>query len=171
MKIKRTFANPTYDVGFTIAFGNKIGKDITISLLNSLLNLQGEDQIKEIKLRTYLRMYCITNKGEDIIVCLLRERKNFSLPWTQIKMSRNFSAESNYVPVYILGISKEDIFFGSNDNDTLYEKTVVPMIKELNVEVPNNEMHWKFYEIDKFAKMYKNGEIKLNDGKLALKEQ
>ena len=33
------------------------------------------------------------------------------------------------------------------------------MIKELNVEVPANLMNWKFYEIQKFTRLYEAGEI------------
>ncbi len=62
---------------------------------------------------------------------------------------------------YILVLSREDLFIRGYklDNDKLYEKTIVPMIIELNVEVPGNVMNWKYYEIQTFSRLCDTGEI------------
>ncbi len=71
-------------------------------------------------------------------------------------------------------ISREDLFARrySIEHDDLYEKTVVPIIIELGVEVPGNVMNWKYYEINKFARLYKAGKVALEEGdRLGIKEQ
>ena len=60
---------------------------------------------------------------------------------------------------YVISIGKENIFRGKykvSENDSLFEKTVVPMIVETKKEVPGNKMHWKFFELPRFAKKYKS---------------
>lgn len=44
------FADPTYDASFEILFANENNQRLLLSLLNSLLNLNGPNQLEEIKL-------------------------------------------------------------------------------------------------------------------------
>jgi hypothetical protein len=73
---------------------------------------------------------------------------------------------------YIVIISKAKLFLKDTaiegDHDKLYEKTVVPMIQELNKEVPHNKMYWKFFELPKFEKFIKGKKL---DVDAPLKEQ
>ena len=180
----RIFADPTYDITFKMLFGNENHKNILISAINSLLNFQGKDQVKSVELlsqevplehsghiKTVLDVRCSTDNGEEILVEMQRQYKDYFLPRTQHYMARMLaykmkSGESNehhtkLPKIYILVLSREDLFIRAYklDNDKLYEKTVVPMIKELNIEVPGNVMNWKYYEIQKFTKLCDTKEI------------
>lgn len=48
---KGVFIDPTTDPGFKILFGREDSKDILIDLLNTLLNLEGEDAISSLEFR------------------------------------------------------------------------------------------------------------------------
>ena len=176
---ERIFADPTYDVTFKILFGNENHENILISVINSLLDFQGGNQVKKVKLlslevplaysghiKTILDVRCITNNGEEILVEMQRQYKDYFLPRTQHYMARmlvkSWESQDTKLPkTYILVLSREDLFIRAYklDNDNLYEKTVVPMIKELNVEVPGNVMNWKYYEIQKFTKLCDENKI------------
>jgi len=181
---ERIFADPTYDITFKMLFGNENHEKILISVINSLLNFQGGNQVKKVKLlsqevplehsghiKTILDVRCRTNNGEEILVEMQRQYKDYFLPRTQHYMARMLaykmkSGESQehhtkLPKTYILVLSREDLFIRAYklDNDNLYEKTVVPMIKELNVEVPGNVMNWKYYEIQKFTKLCDENKI------------
>jgi len=196
-EVASVFADPTYDVTFKMLFGNEEHINLLISIINSFLNFKGEDQVKEATLlsqeipityagqiKTILDIRCITNRNEEIIVEMQRQYKDYFLPRTQYYMARTlsgkmFEGESNKLherlpKTYILVISREDLFTRrySLDNDNLYEKTVVPIIKELGVEVPGNVMNWKYYEINKFSRLHQSGRVPLEkDGRLSIKGQ
>ena len=191
------FADPTYDVTFKMLFGNEEHKNLLISVINSFLNFKGDDQVKEAHLvsqeipiqyagqiKTILDVRCTTNRNEEIIVEMQRQYKDYFLPRTQYYMARSLSSKmlegesskfhEKLPKTYILVISRENLFARkySIDNDNLYEKTVVPTIRELGIEVPGNVMHWKYYEINKFASLYRAGKVGLEiDGRLGMKEQ
>ncbi len=191
------FADPTYDVTFKMLFGSEEHINLLISVINSFLNFKGEDRVKEAKLisqeipisyagqiKTILDVRCTTNRNEEIIVEMQRQYKDYFLPRTQYYMARAlsskmFEGDSNKFheklpKTYILVISREDLFARrySLENDHLYEKTVVPIIKELGVEAPGNVMNWKYYEINKFARLHQAGKVPLEeDGRLGVKEQ
>ncbi|CAF1050915.1 unnamed protein product [Brachionus calyciflorus] len=171
-------------------FGNENHKEILISAINSLLNFQGNDQVQEIEIlqqqipsfkskakQSIVDVRCRTEKGEELIVEMQREKEENFLRRTQYYMARVIGSKlesgetySQLPKVYLLALSKQNLFDGYL-NDIFYEKTVVPMIQELKAEFPSNLMTWKFYEIKRFDKELKAGQIKRVDGKLPLKEQ
>ena len=78
---KTIFADPTYDITFKMLFGNENHKNILISAINSLLNFQGKDRVKEVELlsqelplehfehiKTILDIRCSINNGREIIL-------------------------------------------------------------------------------------------------------
>jgi hypothetical protein len=76
----------------------------------------------------------------------------------QVKEGMSSRAHEVMLDTYILSIGKDDIFKKGDaiKDDVHYEKTVVPMIKELNIEMPSNKMHWKFYELEIFQRVCDN---------------
>ena len=46
------FADPTFDLTFKMLFGNEKHTDILISLLNSLLGLEGDKEITEVEINS-----------------------------------------------------------------------------------------------------------------------
>ena len=166
------FADPTYDVTFKMLFANEKHEDLLISLINSLLNFQGGNEVKKVKIlspelplelvgqiKTSIDVRCSTKNGEEIFVEMQRQRKNYFLLGPEYHMARIFETYENhkiiFSKIFILVLCIEDLFIREYklDNDTLYEKTMVPMIMELNEKMPGNVMIWKYYEIRKFTKL------------------
>ncbi|CAF1003229.1 unnamed protein product [Brachionus calyciflorus] len=168
---KKVFGDPTYDVTFKMLFGNNKNKDLAISLINNLLNFHDEDQVNDItflsveipiscekEIKTIIDMRCITNKGEEIIVEMQRLFHNLVLPRTQYYMAKSISykmstGESDQYHIkltktYLLMISRQNLFKLSYQlkDDIYYEKTAVPIIKELDVELPIKEQWLNFFD-------------------------
>lgn len=185
-EIEETFADPTYDITFKMLFSNDQNKDILISLLNNLLNFTGDDTIEEVDINSpdlqkesasgvkgAVDVLCTTKGNQKIAVEMQRQYKEYFLSRTQEYMAKIISNQvmdgqsddyHNAVKsTYVLVIGKQNIFRGKkyeiSKNDTLFEKTVVPMIVETNVEVPGNKMHWKFYELPRFTKQYNDDNL------------
>lgn len=140
-----------------------IEKDNTVSLgQNELIN-QGIGEVKST-----VDLLCTTKNGQKIIVEMQKQYAPYFLARTELYMAKiiagqvqsgmSSKAHEVMLDTYILSIGKEDIFKRSDAiaGDNLYEKTVVPMIKELNVEMPSNKMHWKFYELERFQRICDN---------------
>jgi predicted transposase/invertase (TIGR01784 family) len=176
------FADPTYDAGFKILFNTKGNEKILKSFLNDLLDFKGDEQIKIIELvnpilpqstinsiDSTVDVRCIRENGEEISIEMQRRNEKYFLPRTQSYMAKMMHDQvkvgegSKYHEVmkknYILVIALKKLFTESNklpgDDDAHYEKTIVPMCKELKVEIPYNKMYWKFFELDRFKNHYK----------------
>ncbi|AVP88182.1 hypothetical protein phytr_12580 [Candidatus Phycorickettsia trachydisci] len=50
--VPEIFGDPTYDVTFKMLFGTEHNKDISVSLLNSLLGFTGGKEIGEVQINT-----------------------------------------------------------------------------------------------------------------------
>lgn len=193
ISFKETFADPTYDETFKMLFGTEANKDILISILNSLLNFSGDNEIKDVTITSNdlftegvsdikgsVDVLCTTKGRQKIAVEMQKQYKNYFLPRSQEYMAKLLSGQvkdgqgaqynTALMDTYILSIGKQNIFRGPNitNNKNLFEKTVVPCIIETGQEVPGNKMHWKFYELPKFVKSVKN---KIINQHSSLKEQ
>ncbi|CAF1089686.1 unnamed protein product [Brachionus calyciflorus] len=191
------FGDPTCYVTLNILFGYDENKDLAISLINNLLNFHGEEQVNEItfltkdlpnvfnegRSSTIIDMSCITCKGEEIIVEFKWYYYDFRFPRTKyytakamlqrLNILSNTKYDEKLKKTYLLIISRENLFKNLHkiDDDIYYEKTAMPIIKELNLEIPGNLMVWKFYEIGKFSKIFADGKVKLINNRLPIKEQ
>ena len=131
-------------------------------------------------------------KNEDYF--LAREQEYMSkMISQQVQNGQSEDHHNAMLDTYIIVISKKNIFPDrelkdelkmakfqsiydsdkSNKNKEIYYyKEVVPMIKEYNIEIPDNKMHWVFCELSKFAKQHKNDMKKTNyESSYTVKEQ
>lgn len=85
---KAKYINPSTDFGFKLIFGTEANKDLLINFLNSVLEIDGEivdlryDNPErqgriEIDRRAIFDLYCITSKGEHIIVEMQNVRHDY----------------------------------------------------------------------------------------------
>lgn len=187
-KETEVFADPTYDATFKMLFGKQSNIEITKSFLNTMLNFTGTDnEIKDLKIissdliqedvkaiESAIDVRCKTISGQDISIEMQRRGEDYFLARTQDYMAKILSSQItksdggkkyhlSMDKTYMLVISKAQLFLKDNavvgDTPIMYEKTIVPMIKELGVEVPSNKMNWKFFEILKFKNYIKDKEI------------
>ena len=194
---EQVFADPTYDATFKMLFGKQANIDITKSFLNTMLGFTGtKEEIAELKIissdliqedvnaiESAIDVRCKTVSGQDISIEMQRRGEEYFLARTQDYMAKILSSQVTKSDggkkyhlamdkTYMLVVSKAQLFLKGNQvpGDTLimYEKTIVPMIKELGVEVPGNKMYWKFFELPKFKNYIKNQQISYDSD---LKEQ
>jgi len=115
---------------------------------------------------------CKTKVGQEVVVEMQRSNKEYFLPRMQeymglmllgqVKEGESSQYHLKLCDSYILVIAKKNIFVDKysiktqeGGVDDLYEKTVVPYIKELKQEIPGNKMHWKFFELSRFENKMK----------------
>jgi predicted transposase/invertase (TIGR01784 family) len=192
---QQIFADPTYDVTFKMLFGVEENKNLTISFLNSLLGFVDDNEIEDLiivnpdlgqdsftSIKSSIDVRCKTKSGEDISIEIQRCYRDYFLARTQYYMSKIISGQlkagdstqyhTKMQDTYIVIIAKENVFAGQDrlkgDRDDLFEKTVVPMVKELNLMIPGNKMYWKFFELPKFRVF---SEKKLINQNSPIKEQ
>lgn len=172
MEKAEVFADPTYDVTFKMLFGSEKNKILLVNFLNNILGFKGKDEIKDLNIvnssliqedldaiESAVDVRCKTASGEDISIEMQRRNEDYFLSRTQDYMGKLISSQVKkdegkkyhiaMNKTYIVIISKAKLFLKDTaiegDHDKLYEKTVVPMIQELNKEVPHNKMYWKFF--------------------------
>jgi len=191
-----SFADPTNDLAFKILLGNNEYTQIPIHFLNTLLGFEGENKITELvslsvdlqkfsltEVRSAVDIKCITSSGKEIAIEMQKRHKDYFLSRMQTYMSlltmgyvqRGDSAKYHLKlrDTYILIIAQKNIFKGQDAvfkgevEDDSCEKIVVPCIKGLGQEVPQNKFHWIFFELDRFVE--KIGQKKRAD--YTLKEQ
>lgn len=192
-----SFADPKDDLAFKILLGNNEYTDIPIKFLNTLLDFEGDNKITElVSLSVDLQKFslsaissavdikCRTSAGQIIAIEMQKRYKDYFLTrmqtymslltMGQVKKGESAKYHKKLKDTYILVIAKENVFkyqdvvFKDDQEDDLYEKTVVPCIKGLGQEVPGNKFHWKFFELDRFAKYM---EQKKKGAECTLKEQ
>lgn len=182
MKEKEIFADPTLDVTFKMLFGQDKNKDILISLLNSLLNFTGAEEIENVEINcnelevsniskiksesgieSAVDVLC-TNKGKQKIAIEMQgQSKNYFLTREQEYMCKLISGQvkqgqgeqyhKEVLNTYILVLGKQNMFKKDSISDQkIFEIDVEPRIVQTNQTYPNNKMHWKFYELPKFKK-------------------
>ena len=138
-------------------------QDNTVSLGQNELVNPGMGEVKST-----VDLLCTTKNDQKIIVEMQKQYAPYFLARTELYMSKIIAgqvkqgmssrAHEVMLDTYILCIGKDDIFKKADaiKDDVHYEKTVVPMIKELNIEMPSNKMHWKFYELERFQRVCDN---------------
>jgi predicted transposase/invertase (TIGR01784 family) len=168
------FADPTYDITFKMLFGDIKQKDILISFLNGVLSLEGNNAIDDLQLvdpylgqedakgiKSTIDVRCRTLSGVHIAVEMQKEFKEYYLARSQDYMAKLLISEVQHgesqayhnklSKTYIIVLAKENLFIGNykllKETDTLFEKTVVPMVLELNEVMPGNKMHWVFLSL------------------------
>lgn len=181
----QVFAEPTYDQTFKMLFCQKQEK-LLKHFLNHLLDFQDNKLIVSLKVidpavnnddtegvKSTVDVRCTTKEGKEIAVEMQRSYKQYFLPRTQEYMAKIVAGQVRkgesalyhlkMKDTYVLVIAKEDLFIrdysleqliGTTDKE--YEKTVVPYIVKLNQEIPGNKMHWKFFELQRFARQRDN---------------
>ncbi|TAG85330.1 MAG: hypothetical protein EAZ20_15455, partial [Bacteroidetes bacterium] len=90
MKKTYYFINPYTDFGFKKLFGEEVNKDILIDFLNTLLDLQDEKRIKNIRYlknehlgkyesdrKAIFDIYCETESNEKFIVEMQKAKQQF----------------------------------------------------------------------------------------------
>jgi predicted transposase/invertase (TIGR01784 family) len=188
--VSEVFTDPTYDVTFKMLFGTEENKDILISLLNSLLGFTGEKLITDVQfkpnqfksvnvqeIRGAIDVLCITKNNQKIAIEMQKKFKDYFLARSQSYMSKLIEGQVEnkesqkyhevLMDTYILAIAEENIF-ARGKKDTLFERTVMPVIIETGEIVPDNKMCWKFFELPKFSASVKG---KIIDSHSSLKVQ
>lgn len=175
------FAEPTYDQTFKMLFCQKQEK-LLKHFLNHLLDSKDDQVIDSLKVldpavnnddaegvKSTVDVRCTTKKGKEIAIEMQRSYKQYFLPRTQEYMAKIVAGQVRkgesalyhlkMRDTYVLVIAKEDLFTKdysleqiTEKTDKKYEKTVVPYIEELNQRMPGNKMHWKFFELKRFAR-------------------
>jgi predicted transposase/invertase (TIGR01784 family) len=128
---------------------------------------------------------CRLSDSKEILVEMQRVNKEYFLPRTQYYMARSISLQMQesegmlhhkmMLPTYMLVLAGNSVFTPKNtDNDAFalgqdkhFEKTIIPYIEEMGIPFPlkHNKMFWKFFELNKFAKLKSEGAIDLQNPK------
>src|SRR3990167_2528062 len=161
------YLNPTNDVSFRKLFGTEKHKPLLISFLNSVLSLEGERKIKEVKLlpkdqaplikqtkASVLDIKCTDERNIQYIV----EMQNKSVPGfvkrTQFYIAHSYVSQfpegSDYIelkPVILLAIANY-LLFPSKEKVISYHKTLDTHTFEHDLE----GMSFVFIELPKFTK-------------------
>ena len=69
-------------------------------------------------------------------------------------ISKQLVSKMKVLYTYIIILSKENMFKDkkSLNDQSMYEIDVVPIIQQSNDVYPGNKMHWKYFELESFAK-------------------
>ena len=163
------YINPFTDFGFKKIFGEEASKPILLDFLNSLL--PQSSQIKDLSFKNYyqlgdlkdsrkliLDLYCENEKGEKIIVQLLKARQNFFKNRTIyystfpicVQAEKN-ELESDLIAVYCIGI----LDFTFKDYSGKDEKNRVVYERKMNHEEGSQlyeKLNFIYLEIPNFKK-------------------
>ncbi len=151
-------------------------------IISNELPVEGFSSKKDKKsgIKSAVDVLCITTSGQEIAIEMQNKQKDYFLTRTQEYMSKLISGQvkegqgaeydTAVLDTHILIIGKQNMFRGkfALKNQNLFEIDVIPTIVQTGEEMPGNKMHWKFFELSKFAKNYKGVVI---DKLHSLKEQ
>ena len=104
------YADPTFDVTFKMLFGQNKHKDILISLLNSLLNFEGKEEIVDVEInnselivdnvsdkkgksgiKSAVDILCTNVSKQKIAIEIQGEREKYFLAREQVYMAKLIS--------------------------------------------------------------------------------
>ena len=159
------YIDPFTDFGFKRIFGNEKHKNLLISFLNDLLDI--ENEIVEIKYknleklginladrRAVLNVYCKDSKGNRFIVELQRAKQNFfkdrSLYYTSFVIQEQAErGDWNYQldPIYFVGILEFEL---DKTNDKYLTKVKLCDVEEK--EIFYDKLAYYYIEMPKFKK-------------------
>ena len=164
------------DFAFKKIFGTEANKDLLISFLNGLLELQDGDEITDLtyltteqlgdlagERRAIYDVYCKTAKGERFIVEMQRAEQSrfrdralyyssFAIREQGIRGGRRLSWDYSLSPVYVVGIL--DFVMDANKQEVITKVS----LKDENNQVFSDKLNFIFLEMPKFRK----GENELN---------
>ena len=167
-KIAGRYINPYTDYGFKLLFGTEPNKDITLELVNALL--QGKEVIKTLtllppeqlgdlkdKYAHMFKVYCENEQREKIIIEMqkadqqwFKDRSvyysSFPIRSQAIKGNWNYKLKA----VYTIGIL--DFVFDEDKNDKEYYHHVVKLMDVNTKEVFYDKLTYIYLEMPKFQK-------------------
>jgi len=159
------YIDPFTDFGFKHIFGNEENKDLLISFLNDLLDI--DDAIVDIRYRNLEKLglsiidrraifdvYCTDEKGSNFIVELQRSKQKYfkdrSVYYTSFpiqEQSKKGSWDYRLEKVFFVGILE---FSMDNDNDDFL--TTVQLFNKKTKEVFYDKLTYYYIEMPKFKK-------------------
>lgn len=161
------YLSPRSDVGFKKIFGNPYHKNLTISFLNSILNLKAQNLIKTVEFadteqlpevfdgrKTFFDIYCTDNQGKKFIIEMQRRYQSHFMVraqyYTSLAFYRQMHSPFKYeklVPVIFIGILDHILFDEINDVITRH---ALMDIKNHTISSSHQEYH--IIELPKFKK-------------------
>ena len=162
------YINPYTDYGFKLLFGTEPNKDITLELVNALL--QGKEVIKSLTLlptellgdtkddrRSVFDVYCENERGEKIVIEMQKADQQWfkdrsvyysSFPIRQqgVKGQWRFGLKA----VYTIGIL--DFVFDEDKDDENYYHHVVQLMDVNTKDVFYDKLTYVYLEMPKFKK-------------------
>ena len=162
------YINPYTDYGFKYLFGTEPNKDITLELVNALL--QGKEVIKSLTLlpaeqlgdteedrRSVFDVYCENEKGDKIII----EMQKADQPWFKDRSVyyssfpiRSQGEKGKWLfglkAVYTIGIL--NFVFDDDKDDTEYYHHIVQLMDVEKKEVFYDKLTYIYLEMPKFKK-------------------
>ena len=162
------YINPYTDYGFKLLFGTEPNKDITLELVNALL--QGKEVIRSLtllppeqlgdmkdKFAHMFKVYCENEKGEKVIIEIqkadqkwFKDRSvyysSFPIRSQAIKGNWNYRLKA----VYTIGIL--DFVFDEDKDDKEYYHHVVKLMDINKKEVFYDKLTYIYLEMPKFQK-------------------
>ncbi len=168
MRITSKYIDPFTDFGFKHIFGNEENKDLLISFLNDLLDIN--DKIVDITYRNLEKLglsiidrraifdvYCTDEKGNNFIVELQRSKQKYfkdrSIYYTSFpiqEQSKKGTWDYRLEKVFFVGILEFEM---DNTNDNFLTK--VQLLDVENKKVFYDKLTYYYLEMPKFKKQEK----------------
>ena len=162
------YINPYTDYGFKYLFGTEPNKDITLGLVNALL--QGEEVIKSLTLlpteqlgdtkderRSVFDVYCENEQGEKIIIEMqkadqqwFKDRSVYYSSFPIRQQGQKGQWRFGLKAVYTIGIL--DFVFDEDKDDEEYYHHVVKLMDVNTKEVFYDKLTYIYLEMPKFNK-------------------
>ena len=162
------YINPYTDYGFKYLFGTEPNKDITLGLVNALL--QGEEVIKSLTLlpteqlgdtkderRSVFDIYCENEQGEKIIIEMqkadqqwFKDRSVYYSSFPIRQQGQKGQWRFGLKAVYTIGIL--DFVFDEDKDDEEYYHHVVKLMDVNTKEVFYDKLTYIYLEMPKFNK-------------------
>lgn len=167
-QIAGRYINPYTDYGFKLLFGTEPNKDITLELVNALL--QGKEFIKSLTLlsteqlgdtkddrRSVFDVYCENEQGEKIIIEMqkadqqwFKDRSVYYSSFPIRQQGEKGQWRFGLKAVYTIGIL--DFVFDEDKDDKEYYHHVVKLMDVNKKEVFYDKLTYIYLEMPKFNK-------------------
>ena len=165
--IPGVFVDPKNDVAFKKLFGDENHKAVTMSFLNSMLSLSGDQAIKEIEFlkteiqpthlfgkKIYLDVFCTNALDKQFIIEMQSVSEFDFIQRSQMYAARALAAQifkgqeyADLIPVIFLGIVDFTLFEQDNNIISTYAIT-----NSLTGKVPfQSLLTWHYVELSKFT--------------------
>ena len=164
------FVDPKNDVAFKKIFGNEEKKEILISFLNAVLNLQGEKEIDDIEILTpsqlppiqYLKLSILDVKAKDKrgvtfivemqMAKLAGDKKRFQYYGAKTYVAQIERGENYPVlnPVFLIAVLDYNTFLDEEDKDFYLSRHL--FVNERTKKQQLKGLEFYFLELPKFTK-------------------